>query len=341
MEDLISVIIPVYKVEKYIEQCINSVIEQTYKNLEIILVDDGSPDNCPQICDNYEKAEDRIKVIHKDNGGVSSARNIGIDKAKGKWIAFIDSDDWVEKKYIEKLYICAIKENADIVLCGYNRIVDNKIEKINSSRKINKYSGNEYLINSLNPQTGFGMCHMKLINRKIIEDIRFNETLEVGEDALFNIMITKNIKCAVHSNESLYNYRINTDSVVKRFDEKYDKKYLNSMLECKKYLNKKYCNNEEIMQNYYNYVAYHVMLVSVNYCFNPVNNITYLKKLEILREVCKYSEFKDGVEKSNYNNISLTRKITLFTLKHKLYFIASMICICRQKQNRKGGQYIK
>ncbi|MGN1300444.1 MAG: glycosyltransferase family 2 protein [Clostridia bacterium] len=338
MNDLISVIIPVYKVEKYLEQCISSVIRQTYRNLEIILVDDGSPDNCPKICDEYAKKDNRIRVIHKKNGGVSSARNIGIDKAKGKWIAFIDSDDWVEENYIERLHVCAVKENADIALCGYNRIIFNKIEKINSSGKINRYSGNQYLTNSLNPQTGFGLCHMKLINRKIIKNIRFDESLEVGEDALFNIMITKNIKCAVNNNESLYNYRINTNSVVRRFDEKYDKKYLDSMLKCKRYLDKEYCNNKEIMQNYYNYVAYHVMLVSVNYCFNPDNNITYLKKVKSLREICQYSEFKDGIEKSNYNNISRTRQITLFTLKHKLYFITSMICICRQKQNRKRGK---
>ena len=109
-KELITIVIPVYKVEKYIDRCIKSVINQTYKNLEIILVDDGSPDNCPKICDEYAEKDKRIKVIHKKNGGLSDARNVGIEAAKGKYISFIDSDDWIEKDFIECLYK-SIKKN--------------------------------------------------------------------------------------------------------------------------------------------------------------------------------------------------------------------------------------
>ena len=100
-KELISIVIPVYKVELYLEKCIESIINQTYKNLEIIIVDDGSPDNCPQICDEYSKKDKRIKVIHKENGGLSDARNAGIDIATGKYIAFVDSDDYVSDDYVE------------------------------------------------------------------------------------------------------------------------------------------------------------------------------------------------------------------------------------------------
>lgn len=103
-EDLISIVIPVYKVELYLEKCIESIINQTYKNLEIIIVDDGSPDNCPKICDEYAQKDNRIKVIHKENGGLSDARNAGIDVAAGKYIAFVDSDDYVSNDYIEYMY---------------------------------------------------------------------------------------------------------------------------------------------------------------------------------------------------------------------------------------------
>ena len=103
-EPLISVIIPVYKVEKYLNKCVDSVLNQTYKNLEIILVDDGSPDKCPEICDEYAKKDDRIKIIHKQNGGLSDARNVGIEKSTGEYITFIDSDDYVDSNYIEQLY---------------------------------------------------------------------------------------------------------------------------------------------------------------------------------------------------------------------------------------------
>lgn len=104
MEDLISVVIPVYKVEGYLERCVMSVINQTYKNLEIILVDDGSPDKCGKLCDEFALKDSRIKVIHKENGGLSDARNAGIDIAKGKYITFIDSDDYVKETYAEYLY---------------------------------------------------------------------------------------------------------------------------------------------------------------------------------------------------------------------------------------------
>lgn len=117
MEDLISVIVPVYKVEKYINKCVDSIINQTYTNLEIILVDDGSPDNCGNICDEYAKKDNRIKVVHKENAGVSSARNIGLEKSSGKYITFIDADDYVEKNYCEELLNILKIENADCVAC--------------------------------------------------------------------------------------------------------------------------------------------------------------------------------------------------------------------------------
>lgn len=120
MDKLVSVIIPVYKVEKYLNKCVDSVLSQTYKNLEIFLVDDGSPDNCPQMCDEYAKKDNRIKVIHKPNGGLSSARNAALDVCKGDYIAFVDSDDWIEPTYIEELYSAITKYDADISICGIN-----------------------------------------------------------------------------------------------------------------------------------------------------------------------------------------------------------------------------
>ena len=116
---LISVIIPVYKVEKYLDRCLESIVNQTYKNLEIILIDDGSPDNCPAICDEYAQKDSRIKVIHKANGGVSSARNKGIDVATGDYIGFVDSDDWIEPDMYETLIKNAEQYNSDISRCSY------------------------------------------------------------------------------------------------------------------------------------------------------------------------------------------------------------------------------
>lgn len=125
-EDLISIIVPVYKVENYLSKCLDSMICQTYKNIEIILVDDGSPDNSGKICDDYAKKDSRIKVIHKENGGLSDARNAGLKIATGKYIGFVDSDDYISVEMYEKLYNQAKKEDADIACCNYYRV---KMEK--------------------------------------------------------------------------------------------------------------------------------------------------------------------------------------------------------------------
>ena len=123
---LVSIIIPVYNVERYLKKCIDSVINQTYANLEIILVDDGSPDGCGDICDDYAKKDKRIRVIHKVNGGLSDARNAGIDAATGDYIAFVDSDDYVASDYAELLYKACIEANADISCCSYYRVYGQK-----------------------------------------------------------------------------------------------------------------------------------------------------------------------------------------------------------------------
>ena len=114
---LISVIVPVYKVETYLDQCVQSIVDQTYQNLEIILVDDGSPDCCPALCDAWAEKEHRIKVIHKENGGLSDARNAGLAVATGKYISFIDSDDWIAKEMLERLYIALQRDGSDIAAC--------------------------------------------------------------------------------------------------------------------------------------------------------------------------------------------------------------------------------
>ena len=332
MEELVSVIVPVYNVEKYLGQCIDSIISQSYSKIEVILINDGSSDDSGKICDDYAKKDDRIKVIHKENGGVSSARNLGIIESTGNWVVFIDSDDWINNSYIEILIAVAKRENADVVSCGYNRVSETNTEKINISGEDVILDSKEYLIKSLNPQTGIGFCHTKLIRKNVVGDIRFDEDIKVAEDALFNMQISKNISKAVQCKKALYNYRNNSNSVVKKYNDNYANNYLCGMKATKKYIFENYDNNE-ILQNYYNFVAYHVMLVAVNYCYHHDNPINDRKKL--LKEICNYDEFKDGIKKSNYKNISLSRKITLFTLKHKLYGITEKICTFRQRQNRK------
>ena len=136
-QPLVSIIVPIYKVEPYLRRCLDSIVNQSYTNLEIILVDDGSPDNCPQICDEYASKDNRIKVIHKKNGGLSDARNAGLDICKGEYISFVDSDDWVDEKYIETLLDLAIKENVDIAIGEHEKKIRDSafFKKKHSSKK--------------------------------------------------------------------------------------------------------------------------------------------------------------------------------------------------------------
>lgn len=138
---LISVIVPIYNVEKYLDKCVNSILNQTYKNLEIILVDDGSPDNCPKMCDEYAKLDKRIKVIHKENGGLSDARNYGIDLSNGEYLSFVDSDDYVAADYVETLYKTIKKDTSDLAICGHVVLYTN-------GKKINRYTNENYNANS-------------------------------------------------------------------------------------------------------------------------------------------------------------------------------------------------
>jgi glycosyltransferase involved in cell wall biosynthesis len=133
--ELVSIIVPVYKVEKYIHKCVHSILNQSYDNLEIILVDDGSPDDCGKICDEMKLIDNRIVVIHQKNGGLSVARNTGINNAKGNYLAFVDSDDWIDANMIETMYTVAKENNSDLVICG-----------------INYYDGDGYLTKTISPK---------------------------------------------------------------------------------------------------------------------------------------------------------------------------------------------
>ena len=131
---LISIIVPVYKVEKYLQECVTSIQNQTYRNLEIILVDDGSPDKSGKLCNEYAKRDSRIKVIHKVNGGLSSARNAGLKIAKGEYIGFVDSDDYIRKNMYEKLLDACIQNKTEIAACNYNYVINGNEKKDNSKK---------------------------------------------------------------------------------------------------------------------------------------------------------------------------------------------------------------
>ena len=189
MEKLISVIVPVYNVEKYLSRCIESILRQTYPYFELILVDDGSPDKSGKICDKYAKKDERIKVLHKENGGVSSARNIGLDYAKGEYISFIDSDDWVRENYLEKLLAPMLQYDVQMVLGGVE-LRGIHIKKVQMKEQLfdiyfPTHEAMDTLFLKKQPLSKGPCC--KLYKKIIIDNVplRFNEEVAWGEDAIF------------------------------------------------------------------------------------------------------------------------------------------------------------
>ena len=210
-QGLVSIIVPVYKAEKYIHQCIDSLLTQTYRNIEVILVDDGSPDHCGKICDEYAAKDYRVKVIHQQNGGVSVARQTGIDHATGEYSIHADPDDWVELNMIEELVAKAKADDADMVICDFYR--ESKSEKTYDCQNPGDDLSASAVLRKILSQQLHGSCWNKLVNRSRIEGIGFTpEDLCILEDELYNIRIlTRSIK-VTYLPKALYHYRIDNEN---------------------------------------------------------------------------------------------------------------------------------
>lgn len=229
---LISVIVPVYNVENYMRQCIDSLLNQTLSNIEIILVDDGATDTSPKICDEYARRYSCIKVIHKLNGGLGSARNAGMKEARGKYIGFVDSDDYVSVKMYEILLDLAETNKADCAYCEFTRFWNDTVDVAKQPEKtIRIYSGKEILDSYLLDRVGcspsekedcsygasvnLGLFRSDVIQRSKVEFVSEREF--IAEDMIFDIDFIPYCKKIVHTNEALYFYRFNPDSLTTRY----------------------------------------------------------------------------------------------------------------------------
>lgn len=214
MKPLISIIIPVYKVENYLSKCVDSIINQTYSNLQIILVDDGSPDNCGKICDEYKNKDSRVFVIHKQNGGLSDARNVGIEKATGGLISFVDSDDWLLPNFYQHCYETLIKYNADMVACPLCSFYEGEI------KAHIRYPGDDIVLDdamameSMFHGDGIPWCgQAKLYSRELLGDIRFPKGL-LMEDKATTYKLFAKCKRIVFSRVEGYMYLVRSGSIM-------------------------------------------------------------------------------------------------------------------------------
>lgn len=219
MKDLISLIIPVYRVEPYLERCLNSVLAQTYRNLEIILVDDGSPDNCPAICDTYAQRDSRITVIHQANAGLSGARNVGIDRARGAYLAFLDSDDYLAPDFLEALYQACTETGSDMSVCRWEYVKGEAIPE-RGNGQVQTFTGREMQANLYIPDGAyFVVAWNKLYKRELFEEIRY-PLGRIHEDEATTYRIYDKVQKAAYLDRSLYGYFVAPSSITRGFNPK-------------------------------------------------------------------------------------------------------------------------
>ena len=222
-EELVSVIVPVYNTERYLKQCIDSILDQTYKNFEVILIDDGSTDGSGSLCDVYAKMDERVCVIHQENKGVSAARNAGMDAAQGEYLLFVDSDDQITLDAIDSLLKDAKHYSADIVSAVKDYVSQEglRISKY-ADGNITQYTGIDALILSLEYNRNTYALHAKLFRRKFVEDVRFCEGRKVNEDNFFLFQCYTKRPLLIQHNICAYVYYLRPNSVSNSaFSEKY------------------------------------------------------------------------------------------------------------------------
>ncbi|RYL95748.1 glycosyltransferase [Sporolactobacillus sp. THM7-4] len=238
MEPLISVIVAVYNTEEYLDQCIESIVTQTYRNLEIWLVDDGSPDRCPEICDAWAKDDPRIRVIHKENGGASSALNVALDRATGDYFAFVDCDDWIERDTYELLFNNLRKENAELSICGEFYVYGNSIRQPEKKENVYLVMDSEQAFQYINSIGYFGVGSWdKLYARHLFDQLRF-PTGRISADYLVTYTILDRARTIVYDSTPKYYYRQRAGSLTHSKDiELYSVQSSEKMLE---FVRKKY-----------------------------------------------------------------------------------------------------
>ncbi len=321
MNNLISIIIPVYNASKYLDKCITSILNQTYKNLEILLINDGSTDYSLDICNSYEKKDKRIKVINKKNEGVSKTRNVGIKHSTGDYLMFVDSDDYLHEKYIEKMYFYLKKHNLDLVTSSMT-FVDEQYNLL----KVYSYKNEDVLLSfndifrDLVNTSYFNSVWKIIVSSNIIKEnnIMFNENLKFGEDLLFSYNLLKTVQDFGYLNFPGYYYLQNNSSathknsmdVVNKYIE--DNKYVYDII--RQYV------HDDILVNNKLFTKYNFALLKF------INNVKYKEFKKYATSFFDKMFKKDSViivNKINYESKSNYALMKLLVKKH--YFIYYLV----------------
>lgn len=331
-EILVSVIVPIFNMEQYLSKCIDSILNQTYACLEIILIDDGSTDSSLAICDKYAQQDSRVKVFHKKNGGVSSARNIGLDKSTGDYVSFVDPDDWIEKNMYETLISYLL--TADVDILHFNAI--RKGEILNELPFSGVYQGEKYEKEILLPMIGsekfggmfiLGVLWIHLFRRSLIEqfNIRFNTQLMRCEDRLFTITSMFFAKNMIFVDDCLYHYEVYDDSLSNRYNsERWQQEsiYLKELKNlCEKSSNKTFIEdaNDRIAND-----CILRVVTSINQEFFSNNSNTFGHRYINLNKIINNPIVKDAVSRMKSENLGLKGQLLIWMIKKRFVLLLNM-----------------
>lgn len=341
MSDGISIVVPVYNVpEKYLRACIESLINQTYKVIEIILVDDGSKDQSGMICDQYADLDSRIKVIHKKNGGLSAARNTGYNHSMYEWLMFVDGDDYVDNNFCYAMLNAAMRYDVDLVMCGMYKDYGKTHEKytyyIPANVKFEKKDCVWLQEQLLHFDGNIATAYCKLINKKVLSTykITHNENLRQGAEGLeFNIRLFEKIDSAVFIGEWLYHYIYNENSISAKHDEANHEYVLNCFRMIKNKVQESH-NKTELMKWFDNRLLYVVITTAISGYFSPSNKEPFRCKCDKFRKYLKNDMVDTALRSNNTQGLSNERKVMLFCIKHNMFAALQVFAFLRNLQKK-------
>ena len=333
----VSVIVPVYKVEQYIGKCIESLQNQTMTDIEIILIDDGSPDNSGKICDTYAADDHRIVVIHQDNAGVSVARNAGLDVATGEWITFVDGDDYVAETMCEDIVNAATNNGSDIVIFSFyvlnsNGIIPSRLLKMNEG---NVSDEKEYIQKKIITQyydreiasikgVSAGTCWGKLVHRNIIDKyhVRFVPGLIRAQDTVFWLNTFEMVKSIYYLDKELYYYRVTDSNITSgnRYIADSEERFGQLINEYQKFIirNKKDDAFEKALRIRVLQVLYWHLIH--NY-FHDSNQVNLTERINRLRELCSNEPYSSALHSGDICVLPKSTKLLLTLCKRKLFLL--------------------
>lgn len=331
---LVSIVVPIYNAQKYLQKCINSIVEQTYQNIQIILVDDGSTDDCPALCDEWAKKDSRITVIHKSNQGAGLARNTGIDNAKGEYICFFDSDDYIHPTLVEKCVAKCQSENSDVVLFGKNNVFENSANiKAQTSYANDCYTGiavqKELLAGlfSYATQHGIGVWS-KFFKMSIIKEnqIRFRSEREfLSEDAYFVLEYFSKSQKAVVIKENLYYYLVRQGSLSRNIDPQRQQKNNRFLTACINYI-----DNSDMPQEVKAHLTarYHIYTITAMKQITK-SNLAPKQKRQALLDIYNDKILKSTLTPDVLRVENKNQRLFFTCLKYKLHFICNFLLTLR------------